>query len=147
MKFLIFNIVVAAALVHLYVGEGGNPISFLGRTVPAMAQQSAAPAKPPIIQPTPAPKKAVVTPPPTLLAPVATLRQAAPKLAPVQEITVAPRPIPKQVVQRRAEVLGTADSQDTAQPERTTSSAISRRQALLSMAEDMEMFSVEAAVR
>jgi len=129
MKFLVFNAVVIAALIFLFNGgnwdndwslQGLRDLSFSRAAPPAPVTAKAAAPKPePKI---PAPE-------------VASVKPAAPE----------PAPPPPDVIKRRAVVLAPQPDEEPAQTRYM--SRQKRRQSLLSMAEDMELFSVEATTR
>ena len=133
MKFLLFNAVVVAALIFLFKGNdwggGWSTQGPMGSSLSSAAQPAPEPAKP--VTPKPLPPNAAPKPKP----------------APVKQVASAPlAPLAPAVLERRAVVLKTPSPNVT--PSQTQfMSKRERRQSLLSMAEDMELLSVEAAAQ
>ena len=168
MKFLLFNIVVAGALVFLFAGDRDLPRSFadrarteaaaisakaadmIGISAPEKAAASptpAPPAAPAAKAPSPAPKREPAATPPAL--------KQAPKPEPVRTVAAAEPDalpdalpgVPPEVAKRRAEVLGAAPVPDASaartpdgEPARFMSPE-DRRRDLLRLSEEMEIFS------
>lgn len=140
MKFLAFNLVVAAALVYLVAGDQSGKSTVSDNAVKAVSEvkqiaRNAVTAgkdfvsKAPVVtaKPAPASVEAKVTPPPA----------PAPKLAP-------------EVEKRRAVVLeerAVAVRNPKPVPTVVTSTNDDRRQQLLKLAEQMELFHIEAVSR
>jgi hypothetical protein len=130
MKFLVFNAIVAAALLYLFNdGQFDGEWSIKGLLDRSVADVSATPkpATKPTITPDPAPEPKLVKAAP-----------AAPKA-----IDTAPK-IDPAVAKRRAEVLAVSTKAPASPP---FISNETRRDSLMTMAEDMELFSVEAMAR
>lgn len=173
MKFLIFNIVVVAALIHLYSGKDMS-LSEMKDWAQSKTEQIASKAKTgvktaaeTVAKTDPKMKKIRQKQSPPLVAhaklgdfPAAaedaldiTLPTHAPNLPEIaspieQEIEVPMRPVlsppapSPEAQQRRADILSDGPVLEDTAPSPTA--RLSRRQELLSMAEDMEFFSVEA---
>lgn len=123
MKFLLFNAVVVAALIFLFNG-GDWSFQGPGDPTPSNATQ-------------PAPAKTVTPEPPQ------------PKAAPVIAVVSNPTPLPPAVAERRAAVLAGQEVEAAVDSPAKTgfASKRERRQSLLSMAEEMELFSLDANAR
>jgi hypothetical protein len=166
MKFLTFNIVVAVALVYLFTG-GDWSLRELKESVFADSPSPEKPTPGPALKPAPqlakiaiktvAPPLVKKTPPESSSSSSATpVKRAPEKLAPVNLAPVnlaQAKPAEKlappssQVVARRAEVLANRNVVKHAAPKTGLMTPDERRRSLLSIAEDMELFSVEAALR
>jgi hypothetical protein len=148
-KFLTFNIVVAVGLVYLFTGGDWS----LQKLKESVFEASALPEN---LTPKLGPKRTekavakVITPPVEKKTP--SLSPAPVKLAPVQIAESRPavkNPAPRssKVIARRAEVLASRTYESAAAPNTELMSPEERRRSLLSIAEDMELFSVEAALQ
>jgi|GEM_PF-1751776 len=163
MKFLIFNIVVAVALVHLFTGDVTRVGALVDRAVAAVQPQS---------QPVSATPAVANLAPPAQTQPISQVKEAQPALPALADPVTVTKPIvqsppvnggPQEAVvepaiaERRDEVLwGTAapdfSADDDAAPfpdvfiddePETPQSSADRRQALLTLAEEMELFSLD----
>jgi hypothetical protein len=145
MKFLTFNIVVAAALVYLFTG-GGWSFQKMKETV---FTESFAPEKtaPKPIQKVVAQKSEPKTVAPPVVEKTSPLITATMKRTENRPPLKSPRPLSPKIIARRDEVLAsrTTDKHTVSNTDLMTREE--RRQSLLSIAEDMELFSVEAALR
>lgn len=139
MRFLAFNLVVAAALVYLVAGGTNGADSVSDRAAQAVTKvnefaRSAVTAG-----------RELVTPP----SPIVTAEPPKPVLAPKAEApptiaTAIPTPppapsLPPDVAKRRDEVLANSPP-----PDRPTERPDDRRERLLKLAEQMELFHIEA---
>lgn len=157
MKFLMFNLVVAAALVFLFAGDKGDLAAIAGKAERAVEQiktkavevikpaeeVSQKPVSAPAAAPVPAIEKKA---PPAPKPPPVAKAETAP---PVPEKTVAARtpqpPLPPEVKKRRAEVLNDAGA--PAPKAGKFMSSGDRKRELLMLSEEMELFSAKAIAR
>ena len=166
MKFLIFNIVVAAALVFLFAGDKGDLTAIAGETERLVADikskaveaiDAKSPEPPPVKQPAVSPPKPAVEPAATE-APVPTSPAPAAKSAPVKPaghplpaVDVADRsptpPLPPDVAKRRAEVLNAGDAVVSEGTVEKFMPADIRKRELMLLSEEMELFSARAISR
>ena len=163
MKFLIFNIVVAGALIFLFAGNKGDltAVAQKAEQVVSKIKTEAVEAVGPKPE-TPPPAKPV-TPSVNVTKPAAAPVDASPSVAkpkapasepaaqPLPSVTIADRtpkaPLPPAVAKRRAEVLdegATVVSEGSA--EKFMPAEIRKRELML-LSEKMEMFSAEAISR
>ena len=161
MKFLVFNLVVVAALGYIFYERGdfdGTKVAALFEDAksyaasdpgkdsaiveepviaaePVMDAQIPEQAEPPQIPQEPGPETLaeVFTPPP----------ENPPALAPLEEVEVAPvilkKPLPPEVEERRSIVLGTG----TAPAFQSADTSANRTERLRDLAEEMEFLSVD----
>lgn len=166
MKFLIFNIVVAAALVFLFAGDKGDLTAIAGKTeklvsdIKSKAVEAVAPPRSEELPATPAstplPKPAVApaaadTPTPKLPEAKAAPLPAKAAAKPLPTTNIADRtpkpPLSPDVAKRRAVVLddsATVVSEGTA--EKFMPADIRKRELML-LSEEMELFSAKAISR
>lgn len=151
MRFLLFNIVVAFGLIYLFSGDHKDIQSFADTVAKDAAQvtkklthkvkeirQPLETTKIVEVKPKakPSPKPVVKTPPP--LAPeIAVAKREAKKVNYAATRLTTAEPLPE-VAERRAEIM-----EEIAKPKTTSD----RRQALLNLAENMELFHIESLGR
>ena len=156
MKFLFFNAVVAVALVYLFTG-GDWSVQTLKEIVSSEPKQSGpvqapvketqktspssipAPARPPVVASVIAPDVSQIVA--SVAPPVVSQASASASLPAI--------PLSRAIIKRRAEVLlsPSLSGERPPAPLATLSPAADRRRALLQIAEEMELFSVEAALQ
>lgn len=161
MRFLLFNIVVVVALVHLFAGDPSN----IGASVERAAEKlrttvadvaNPAPKPAPTAEPAPQPEPVRPAPPKQVAEAIAEpVAPPLPEPVAVEKPVVHEAPVPDaETAARRDEVLWGSVAPDLApdtfldafdqpavpQPADTTRD---RRQALMTLAEEMELFSLE----
>jgi hypothetical protein len=144
MKFLVFNLIVAVALIYLFSDKEGG-INAIGEktfdVVDSIKSKTESIASSTIKEQAPAPK----VPPPLIPQANIVLESAKPVSVPVLPIPkIQPFELDPIISGRRDEIMETSSKPTPGPEDNAFMTRQERRQALMKLAEDMEYFSAEA---